>query len=1247
MGDPKTANLCVAPASPVCDPGIQSCLPFDTVSEVPGEEPTFSSPQEPGNPLVCSGSSAPVLTQGQAQFWGFPGFNPSVSPPQAPFDQEELPILSPTLLEKILIRPADKGRFKEPAEPPPSTAISLIERSSGTIEVSSQYFQRVERGIKSVEKLPELLPKIASETDPKTRKTLIDHSVTLNNQFGKAAAAVLDTHTRNNLSEYQTIENWVHGLYRQRNGNFPEVPIAPSNECTTEINESRPVELKGVMLGFNLAGINKRDHNYKRGTGTVLKFLLEFVAREVAPNPKFNGRSLGIWGTNVAVEGIAEGDVGAFRKKVEERIKHYLSRESLPKEVAQRVLGVNGNLSAGRRDLPMESPHIETNTLKAKNWLLRKFQRLGLKAGWYSTTIDMQDIKPGEVELRVISTLERMAEAEAEARRKHHKTFEGPVPENSPVRGRAGLSLLRAKPVLTNPPHETKPVSPGQYQARLTAEEIRAGRLPNPSREGSLPKYYHEQIQKALVAIKDYSQKGDLESMRSELKALETFLKAPSSSRQSDPNKMEIGAKLRQTYEASLQQHRFPGVHRLEFFPELARRYFAGEKFYLQVFEYRDYWAHNREHSPDAKDSLHRLTIDIQTKGFRYHGLDVLVGTNGGDEIRHAFRARTADGKELTATDVARINEYLASNFNRIFSVLEHHEVVKAPLGDAIGLHEGRPYVVRNRRIFIQEAGPEPLQKKALLRAIKLAHDLDFKMGEIISVKDLSKKFQTERLRLWRRVTDAGETLEILVPEGKTPEGFYQVRIPLTTTITPALAIEADASTELVERGMNCLDEMAEVMKRAGIDRPPSVEVYEALKAQGKKVVPPVLDIKTVDRIASSKLGQKSLKAGANGGLFLAGEFGSELLMVPFGGKPSHYLTSKGMKELGLTGAGIFAGAWAGEKSTRWLLGASSNGFPAGWRGWAVRGGGFLGPLLVLSALHSENGSPQLGDMAHMGWNMGKAMVVVRGSSMAIGRAMAHLGNATRLPWLAELRGLTSKGGWAGFAATAALIVGEFAYLKYQGLQEMEEAIAELISESEQELAKSMLRLERIISEGGLRDPQGELIKDKVHKLKEAFQEVIRQQDSHFEILMISSTEIGLEYFQANQRLVKAKETQKKESKQLEVEQAKWNFRLFFAPPAIGERSPERRLEDAEEELKRAQEHYQKVLKSYKTLHTQTKQNRPKDPATVPLLVQSQEKVTLEDYQKTFKKDPAEFHFQSENYLKSRSHWISQIEAQL
>ncbi len=1024
----------------MCDPTISSCPPVE------GAEATFTplNPPEPPNqcpvsetagdgslytsgvPISGPTAQSSLLSPGQTAFFGQPVGSPS----------NDRPVIPPSLIDFILRPLPHVERPDNQPLPPPQGVITINDRT-GLLEITNQYDTTVQRGLGALAQLEVELGLLSFAQDPQLAGEL-ERLAPLLGEFGEAAEMVRDVHTRNGLTEYSTISNWANLLWS-------EAREAQDQGLTL------PLRLEGVMLGFNLANINKHDPTYR--TGTAVKLLIEATASQVASEWGV-GHSMGMWGTNVVVEGIPESRVEEFHATVQNRVVAFLAANQELPEWISRQLGSTG---------------LRTTDLPARAWLVNRPANLGLTAGHQGIEIASSEVRPGGTELRIIEAIEGMAEAEMEARRVGRGTFTGPIPADSPVHGRAGRPLLRTGSTIPEgiSPEGLRPfgADPTEPRPPLTIDDVTTGRLPRPAHEAGHSIRHGEELTRLLSDARSLAAQGDAAGARVKINQALEFLHQPEAS-----STQSVSGFLSETYEFSLEQHRFPGVFRLEMFPEIARRVFGGERFFVQMAEYRDYWGHNQTHRPDAGDSMHRLTIDLLVRGYEYHGVTVLVGTQGGDEVFFAIRGKTADGRELTDTDIGRISDYLGTHFNRLFQNITHHEAVKVPPLPG-GRFAGRNYVVRDGRLIVERGAYNPEQIPELLRTVETAYGTRIDPAHITEVDSLSEVAQVERWRLWTRVDEeTGRVIDIFRPIGETPPGYAPREIPLTTTITSAVEVPEGSAPEVVRLAMDRAGAQADEMKREGIDRPRSDPTSSARGPE------PVIRMSLIDRFEATRGGRLYLGAG----LFGVGDVVSEGIMHLVTGH-SRLGTFEYYQQMVTGYLTMVGGSFAGEGVARTALAAfdsrllvrqgerlvlNQSAFRAeyqGLRGLGVRGSGMLGAVLLLELAHS--GRIDLQETGAQLLTMGTAMGITRGIAWAGGSAWRALSGMPK-PTGGGPRG---GGGWGAVV----MIIGEMLIMKAINEWRQDSAIEAQQGRLRGELGQAMSRLDHVIAATSVVDEQG------------------------------------------------------------------------------------------------------------------------------------------------------------------------------
>ncbi len=1011
------------------------------------------SPSEP-----APSGKRPLLEQA---VFSVPRLFRSLQETTASWSPESPLVLPPALiLDLIRSRELSLPPDQRQAALPPQSVVTLNART-GQLEITNEYDAAYRRGLEAVADLRLVLETAGASSDPAEMARLLEGAAGLTEDFGKAAQMVHRVHTRDGLNEYATIESWLGSLY----------DAARRHET---------IRLEGVMLGFNLAGVNKHDATYR--TGTAVKLLIESTARDVATEWGGGARGLGLWGTNTVVDGIPEDRVEEFHREVENRVYDFLKRDqALPEEISRQL----GGKDVRTRDLP------------ARSWLLRGRSHMGLSAGHRSLDLHASEVRPGDADLRVIALLEGLAGTESAARAKGGVLKGGPVDPARPAEARP-TSLLRTPARLApgTAPQDVPALETterGAPRMPLTLTDVQAGRLPRPAHETGHLIRQRLDLDSLLAKAAYEASAGNIEGARAAIEDAIRFLDNPEA-RPAEMKPRSVADFLSDGYARSLEQHRFPGVFRLELFPQIAERAFQGDRFFIQMAEYRDYWGHNREHAADPGDSMHRLTMDILVRGYQYHGVEVLVATQGGDEVYFAVRGKTSAGVELTDADVARISDQLATHFNRIFQNVEHHMVVKVPALKG-GLYDGRPYVIQDGAARVQGELTDTA-KSDLAEVIRMAHGVEIDPSRISHVESISSVAQVERWNVWSRVDAAtGRVIDITLPLDATPpEGFFQRLIPLSTTITPAVEIPSGSSPEVIRLAMDRAGKLADDMKAAGVDRPSS-------DAALKSGPPPVVRLGWLERFQTSRAGRHTV----HGGVFAIGDAASDVIL----GEGDRWAHLDTYGHLAQTYLGLSLGTAAGETTTRGGIALFGNqllvreGGTVAWnraalraeyagaKGLAVRGGGLLGAILVTELISSRRIS--LEETAWTGGSMLGAMATSR-AVLAGAAGTAELAGFARLA-----RGLKAPHP----VTMAASVVIECLVIKGIGHWRQTRATEEAGQNTRDSLARAMHALDATIARGGLVGPDGDVdeaqsreMRNDVRDVTEAFGDLLMFQFS-------------------------------------------------------------------------------------------------------------------------------------------------------
>lgn len=1133
------------------------------------------------------------------------------------------PLLPPSLIvDLIRSRELSLPPDQRQTALPPQSIVTLNARPGG-IEITNEYDATYRRGLEAVRDLRALLESAGASPDPAEMAGLLEDAAGLAEDYGKAAEMVHRVHTRDGLNEYATIEAWLGSLYD-----------AARRHAEAGRPAQETIRLEGIMLGFNLAGVNKHDATYR--TGTAVKLLINGTARDVAAEWGGGARGLGLWGTNTVIGGVPEGRVEEFHREVEGRVYDFLKHDqALPEEISRQL---------GGKD-------VRTSDLPGRRWLLRSRSHLGLSAGHRSLDLRVSDVRPGDADLRLIALLEGLAGTESAARGKGGIAKGGAVDFARPA-GARPAPLLRTPARLapgTAPRDVPAMEAPerGAPRTPLALADIEAGRLPRPAHETGHLIRQRIDLDGYLAQAAREASSGNGDGARDRIREAIGFLDNPEA-RPPESLPRSIAGFLSDGYARSLEQHRFPGVFRLELFPQIVERAFQGERFFIQMAEYRDYWGHNREHAADPGDSMHRLTMDILARGYEYHGVEVLTGTQGGDEVYFAVRGTTSEGAELTDADVARISDHLATHFNRIFQNVEHHMVVKVPALTG-GLYDGRPYVIQDGSVHVQGEPLTDAARSDLSEVIRMAHGIEIEPCRISRVESISSVAQVERWNVWSRVDAAtGRVIDITLPLDATPpEGFFQRIIPLSTTITPAVEIPTGSSPEVIRLAMDRAGKIADDMKAAGVDRP-QANASDAAP-------PPVVRLGWLERMQTSRPGRHAV----HGGVFAVGDAVSDL-MLGEGGRWAHLDT---YGHLARTYLGLSLGTAAGETASRGAVALFDNRLlvrqgeavtlnraafraeHAGAKGFAIKGGGLLGAILATEILGS--GRIRLEETAWTGGSMLTAMGTSR-VALAGAAGTAELAGFARLA-----RGLKTPHP----VTMAASVVLECLVIKGIGHWRRTRATAEAGDGARDALARAMHALDETIARGDVLESRGD-----VRNVTEAFGDLLLFQFSQIlpegrafveaqsEAAETAETLDGLleRHPEAWARIQDIREDPAADDGEearliadlVEHEDARESLYSLTGGRGIGQ-SGARDLQEATERRDEARAALQSAEIRFQEAVQEALQRAPRDPAVSMPIGGS----ISWHYRASLERDPVALYNQFQNYLASRIAMADQVQA--
>ena len=632
--------------------------------------------------------------------------------------------------------------------------------------------------------------------------------------FEATAQAIHFAYTRGGVNEYSTLERALDIFYYMQR--------------QTPVEDRTSVLFEGIMLGFNLGNINKIDTSYD--LGTVVKLLIYNFAGIEAK--KRGGKLLGIWGTNTAVYGVKADEMEDFHRDVILSVLGFVGQDQALSPTDTNNLRLDIAKLMGRDGL---STHQLTGWAEL---VAGGSESLGLTAGHAAYNIPL-DANHGEAEVEMIKFLAILAESEKKSKDSGRIPVELVVTPETPLSMRPLLATPKVIAANTEQPisekldpHGLTPIealpTPAEIgRPTLTPEDIHQGRLPRPNHDGKrLIVVANEALDPVsrLLALLD-SENPQTQALAAKahqylanphLKILDT---------EGQPMQVNADALLDVIYQRSLEQERFPGIYRINVFANAATRLFGDDDFYIQMAEYRDYYGHNMNNPADPGDTMHRLTMDILAEGYQANGVEVILGTQGGDEIFIAMKATRTNGEKLSPKEIGIISNYICTHFERIFFKVRHGMTSKVPPLPG-GIYQGRGYCLKEEgghyQVFYQGKDISTDEMLNFISAIGEAHGILYDQLESISkVASLSKIADVERWCIYEKMAPDGQKLTIaLAPGTPVPADYVAKQISLSTTLTPAILIPKGSSPSLVTMAMKKVGDLADEMKRMAEDRP-------------------------------------------------------------------------------------------------------------------------------------------------------------------------------------------------------------------------------------------------------------------------------------------------------------------------------------------------------------------------------------------------------------------------------------------
>lgn len=720
------------------------------------------------------------------------------------------------------------------------------------------------------------------------------------NSFQDSADALYRIYTRSGNNEFNTFERTLDTLHKSRR----QGDISHTFDAT--------------QLGLNVTSVNKIDPSYR--TGTFLIGVTQYFAGVRVQ--QYGGMLYGLWGsatnTSVMVGGVPPGQVEAFRNQVAQDVFQFL----------QQAPNMNYPDRDRLRELRMHPEQASTE--EARNITLLDYmgvpnmavaelpgckavvdaginEGLGMTAGYAVQEIPVGTLDINLLELRALQLLGAAAEAEKTAKFESNKVAVDTRGEPGPVRPMSesgpGLFAQLSGVQTANPAALAPDIS------KLEMGDAVAGKMPRPEHEGLRVVTLAQDIkiawtQAAAVAVADPG------AVKSVAGAVGAQLDAPASKSHVGVDLPNAEAVVKNTYDKILKQIKNARIYRQNFLACFASRYFKGDRFYVQLAEYRDYSGHNKRYPPNFADGVHNLTMDVILAGYTYKGLDVLVFTQGGDEVGIAYRGTLKDGRKLTPEDISRITQYVHDHFNRIFGKFIHPRSAKVPNLPG-GEYRDRLYVLVDgeggkKEVVYQGETLDPEHAFELCQHIQEGHGVGVDgLSKIRHVESLSElvgnNIEIQRWHVYEKVSaDGRPPIRITLPPDATPPpGFGAQEIPLSATFSPAIEIPANSDAAVVSHAIDKTGKLADEMKAMAATR------------SGDKY-PAVIQLGLLERLNLTPKGRFAINAGVYAG--------SDLISEILSGNPENVLELETYYRMLLSYPQMLATSTISEKAARETL---------------------------------------------------------------------------------------------------------------------------------------------------------------------------------------------------------------------------------------------------------------------------------------------------------------------------------------
>jgi hypothetical protein len=814
--------------------------------------------------------------------------------------------------------------------------------------VPDNYAETVEAGRLALLEI-ERIAKFASnpKSDPEKVKAETAKLTQLLQLARKASVLVHDVTTKGGMNDFASIERWQNVVYDlQKNG-------------------KDPVPVEGVMIGFNMAGLNGLDPSMK--SGTAVKEMCGYLAPVVAKKMGLNGAQfLGTWGNNLAVSGIDAKNAERFRDALLQEVTEFLSKDQeFPLDPETPL-----NKDSARDGIKRRIEATRTSELPIRNWSEQK-GNFGFTISYAKSEIPaalIEKAKKGdttaklEVARAVVKHLQELGDREAFASIEKKAFVDHEIPADHPAKGK-GVRPLRVadpKPLgATGPLTAIGVLEPAKnFPTEITLEDVRS--MPRPAHAGGEAFGRVSDLEKAVASALKGGKWADVKTAG------------------------ETAGILQKSAEAALFHDRFKGFYKPEAFPMASQAFLGKGGGYIQFLDIKNFSQVNKDFPGGIKDDFLAKALEVLVRADRDKGLDSIYCIKGGDEIVKVVRAKTLDGRVVTPEILAGAVQYYAAENARIFSKHLSDQKGKVP-GEMGGLYRNEAYgveatySVKGDKVYVEKGKiPEKLKPEFLKTAqIAAEKGLGRTVTGFVEVKSLDEVGLTTRMDqregTWTDPITGKETaIRFLIPPTSTPTDPGAKKVQGTFEITQSAYVYVSPAPLRADGDLTSAEELAGgVMKKQktlfGADKLPEGAAMPL--AEGGPLKP-----STLETLRAAGVG-RLLGEARNFGIAITGARlvwgGVDHLTGGEAKAASKVVSLEEYKKLGID-FGVMAGAgWAGERTTAWIV---AKALKEGKGAFVKQAGGIGAATVAVDLIHK--GKVDWGTAVGAGMMLGVARVV-------------------------------------------------------------------------------------------------------------------------------------------------------------------------------------------------------------------------------------------------------------------------------